>query len=138
MKAQFANTPCRPDGSPLLIRVSMVMKISPMAGKPAMPVMLVDVPKLVTAYYTNVPDFSVKGQRVVFGTSGHRGSAFETTFNQWFESHDYQRGRRPHLPIYDGGLGRTDSHGPFLGLCDAAIDRDERSLRPLLRMRHRS
>jgi len=82
MKAQFANTPCRPDGSPLLIRVSMVMKISPMAGKPAMPVMLVDVPKLVTAYYTNVPDFSVKGQRVVFGTSGHRGSAFETTFNQ--------------------------------------------------------
>jgi len=116
----------------------MVMKVSPMAGKPAMPVMLVDVPKLVTAYYTNVPDFSVKGQRVMFGTSGHRGSAFETTFNQWFESHGYQRGRRPHLPIYDRRLGRTNSHGPFLGLCDAAIDRDERSLRPLLRLRHRS
>jgi phosphoglucomutase len=44
--------------------------------------MLVDVPRLVTAYYTNVPDPSVPAQRVAFGTSGHRGSAFANTFNQ--------------------------------------------------------
>ncbi len=44
--------------------------------------MLVDVPKLVTAYFTKVPEPSVPGQRVAFGTSGHRGSAFDTTFNE--------------------------------------------------------
>ncbi len=45
--------------------------------------MLVDVPRLVTAYYTEVPDAAVPQQRVAFGTSGHRGSAFESTFNEW-------------------------------------------------------
>jgi phosphoglucomutase len=45
--------------------------------------MLVDVPKLITAYYTEVPDSSVPGQRVTFGTSGHRGSSFEKAFNEW-------------------------------------------------------
>jgi len=45
--------------------------------------MLVNVPKLVTAYYTEVPDASVPEQRVAFGTSGHRGSAFEKAFNEW-------------------------------------------------------
>ena len=59
------------------------VKVSPLAGKPATPDMLVDVPRLVTAYYADVPDFSVQEQRVSFGTSGHRGSAFECTFNEW-------------------------------------------------------
>ena len=59
------------------------MKISPLAGKPAGPSMLIDVPKLVTAYYTEVPDPSVPEQRVVFGTCGNRGSAFERAFNEW-------------------------------------------------------
>jgi phosphoglucomutase len=45
--------------------------------------MLVDVPKLVAAYHTDVPDPAVPGQRVAFGTSGHRGSALEKTFNEW-------------------------------------------------------
>ena len=45
--------------------------------------MLVNVPRLVTAYYTETPDPSVPGQRVSFGTSGHRGSAFDKAFNQW-------------------------------------------------------
>jgi len=44
--------------------------------------MLVDVSRLVTAYYADVPDSSVQEQRVAFGTSGHRGSAFASTFNQ--------------------------------------------------------
>ncbi len=59
------------------------MKISSFAGKPAEPLMLINVPKLVTAYYTEVPDPSVPEQRVAFGTSGHRGSAFEKAFNEW-------------------------------------------------------
>jgi len=58
------------------------MKVSPYAGKPAEPSMLVNVPELVTSYYTGVPDPSVPGQRVAFGTSGHRGSAFEKGFNE--------------------------------------------------------
>jgi phosphoglucomutase len=59
------------------------MKVSPYAGKPAEPAMLVKVPKLITAYYTEVPDPKVSAQRVAFGTSGHRGSAFDKAFNEW-------------------------------------------------------
>src|SRR6202167_4329729 len=59
------------------------MKLSPLAGKPAEVSMLVNVPKLVTAYYTEVPDPSVPAQRVAFGTSGHRRSAFDKAFNEW-------------------------------------------------------
>ena len=44
--------------------------------------MLVDVPRLITAYYTRRPDVSVPGQRVAFGTSGHRGSALDVSFNE--------------------------------------------------------
>jgi phosphoglucomutase len=58
------------------------MAVSPLAGKPAEPGMLVDVPRLVAAYYTEPPDPGVPGQRVAFGTSGHRGSAFEHSFNE--------------------------------------------------------
>lgn len=59
------------------------MKINSLAGKLVTPAMLVDVPRLVTAYYTNAPDASVPEQRVAFGTSGHRGSSFENSFNEW-------------------------------------------------------
>ncbi|HET7524601.1 MAG TPA: phosphoglucomutase (alpha-D-glucose-1,6-bisphosphate-dependent) [Burkholderiaceae bacterium] len=57
-------------------------RISPLAGKPAPPSLLVDVAKLVTAYYTEVPDPTVPAHRVAFGTSGHRGSSFDTSFNE--------------------------------------------------------
>jgi len=60
-----------------------VMKVSPLAGKPTEASMLVNVPRLVTAYYTETPDPAVPAQRVAFGTSGHRGSAFEKAFNEW-------------------------------------------------------
>ena len=60
----------------------MAAQISPLAGKPAPASMLVDVAKLVTAYYTGQPDPSVPAQRVAFGTSGHRGSSFDLSFNQ--------------------------------------------------------
>jgi phosphoglucomutase len=52
------------------------------AGQPAAVRDLVDVAKLVTAYYTVHPDPGDAGQRVSFGTSGHRGSAFSATFNE--------------------------------------------------------
>ncbi len=58
------------------------MALSPLAGKPADLSMLVNVPRLVTAYYTETPDPSVPAQRVAFGTSGHRGSAFDKAFNE--------------------------------------------------------
>jgi phosphoglucomutase len=58
------------------------MRVSPLAGKPAPLSMLVNVPRLVTAYYAERPDPSIAAQRVAFGTSGHRGSAFECSFNE--------------------------------------------------------
>jgi phosphoglucomutase len=61
----------------------MAVKVSPFAGKPAEPSMLVDVAKLIAAYYMEVPDASVPEQRVMFGTSGHRGSALKKSFNEW-------------------------------------------------------
>jgi phosphoglucomutase len=57
-------------------------KVNPRAGKPADASMLVNVPRLVTAYYTEEPDPSVPEQRVAFGTSGHRGCAFDRAFNE--------------------------------------------------------
>ncbi len=58
------------------------MKISPFAGKVAEPSQLVNIPKLMTAYYTGVPNPLIPAQRVSFGTSGHRGSAFDNSFNE--------------------------------------------------------
>ena len=58
-------------------------RISPLAGKPAPRQMLVNVPRLITAYYTGRPDPQVAGQKVSFGTSGHRGSSLQNSFNEW-------------------------------------------------------
>lgn len=55
---------------------------SPLAGLPAPASLLIDVDKLISAYYNDAPDPSNLLQRVIFGTSGHRGSAFEHTFNE--------------------------------------------------------
>jgi phosphoglucomutase len=57
--------------------------INPRAGQPAVASDLVDVPKLITAYYEDHPDPRIAAQRVVFGTSGHRGSSFDRAFNEW-------------------------------------------------------
>jgi phosphoglucomutase len=58
------------------------MKIDPLAGTLPNSSALVDVPRLITAYYVERPDPSIPEQRVAFGTSGHRGSAFNRTFNE--------------------------------------------------------
>ncbi|RJF77867.1 phosphoglucomutase (alpha-D-glucose-1,6-bisphosphate-dependent) [Rhodopseudomonas palustris] len=60
----------------------MAAEVSPLAGKPVDPDKLVNVPRLVTAYFAGKPDPSVPGERVAFGTSGHRGSAFNNAFNE--------------------------------------------------------
>lgn len=82
--------------------------ISEFAGKPAQTNMLVDVAKLVTAYFSERPDPSVPEQRVAFGTSGHRGSAFKRSFN---EAHilattqaicEYRKGQKIDGPLYLG------------------------------------
>ena len=60
----------------------MAIPISPLAGKPAPASMLIDVDQLVAAYHADAPDPAIPVQRVAFGTSGHRGSAFDRSFNE--------------------------------------------------------
>jgi len=57
-------------------------RIDPLAGQPAPADRLVDVPRLVTAYFTERPDPGESAQRVAFGTSGHRGSSLDLSFNE--------------------------------------------------------
>lgn len=58
------------------------MSLHPLAGQPAPRELLVNIPRLIAAYYTRHPDPAQPEQAVVFGTSGHRGSSFENTFNE--------------------------------------------------------
>ena len=84
------------------------MAISPLAGKPAPKEMLVDLARLEREYYARRPDVGDPNQRVIFGTSGHRGSSLRGTFT---EAHilaitqaicDYRRGQGTDGPIYVG------------------------------------
>src|SRR3954465_4771972 len=88
------------------------MTVDPRAGKPAEPRDLIDVPRVVSRYYTEHPDPEVVAQRVAFGTSGHRGSSLRTAFN---EDHiaatsqaivEYRRAQGTDGPLF---LGR-DTH----------------------------
>jgi len=63
-------------------KTRVAANINPLAGKPADPSMLANIPRLVTAYFAGKPDPAVPSQRVAFGTSGHRGSAFNDAFNE--------------------------------------------------------
>src|SRR4030042_6674614 len=84
------------------------MKIHPLAGKPAPKELLIDVGELEKAYYDRRPDVDVLNQLVSFGTSGHRGSPLEGTFN---EAHilaitqaicDFRRNRNIDGPLFMG------------------------------------
>jgi phosphoglucomutase len=59
------------------------VKVNPLAGKPAPASLLTDIPRLLTAYFSLQPDGSIPAQQVSFGTSGHRGTAFDRAFNEW-------------------------------------------------------
>ncbi|MDE2308361.1 MAG: phosphoglucomutase (alpha-D-glucose-1,6-bisphosphate-dependent) [Xanthomonadaceae bacterium] len=86
----------------------MSQQISPLAGKPAPKSILVDIPQLLAAYADLEPDPAVPAQRVAFGTSGHRGSSFERSFNR---AHilaisqaicEYRKGRGIDGPLFMG------------------------------------
>jgi len=95
-----------------------------MAGKLAPPEILVNVPKLVTAYYTGVPDPKVPAQRVAFGTSGHRGSSFNLAFNEWHILAItqaiclYRKSKKIVGPLYLG----IDTHALSVPACATALE----------------
>ena len=98
--------------------------ISPLAGKPAPRSLLVDVPRLVSAYYTGVPDPAVPSQRVAFGTSGHRGSSFEVSFNEWHVLAitqaicEYRQSQHITGPLFMG----MDTHALSQPACASALE----------------
>jgi phosphoglucomutase len=100
-----------------------IANVSPLAGEPATRAMLVDVSSLVTAYYTDVPDLSVRDQRIAFGTSGHRGSSLRRNFNQWHMLAisqaicDYRKWRGISGPLFLG----MDTHALSVPACADAI-----------------
>jgi phosphoglucomutase len=98
--------------------------VSPDAGKPADQFPLVDVPRLITAYYTEAPDPSVPTQRVAFGTSGHRGSSLKRSFN---EQHIlaisqaiclYRKEKKIDGPLFLG----MDTHALSVPACATALE----------------
>lgn len=102
----------------------MPTAISPQAGQPAPESSLVDVDRLVAAYFEHKPDPSVAAQRVAFGTSGHRGSAFDATFN---EEHvlaitqalcEHRRARGIDGPLFLG----IDTHALSKPACATALE----------------
>jgi phosphoglucomutase len=86
----------------------MSTHINALAGKPAPVAALIDVARLVTAYFSERPDAAVAAQRVAFGTSGHRGSAFDVSFNEWHVLAitqaicDYRKGQGIDGPLFLG------------------------------------
>jgi phosphoglucomutase len=100
------------------------MKISPLAGKPAEPGILINVPRLITAYYTEIPDPAVAAQRVAFGTSGHRGSAFKKAFNEWHilvitqAICLYRKQQKINGPLFLG----IDTHALSIPACAGALE----------------
>jgi phosphoglucomutase len=97
------------------------MAPDPRAGKAPDAQSLIDIPRLVTAYYEQRPDPAVPGERVAFGTSGHRGSAFDRTFNA---AHvlaitqaicDYRRAQRIDGPLFLGFDTHASSAPAFAG-----------------------
>lgn len=102
----------------------MPTNINHLAGKLAPQSSLINVAKLVTAYYTDVPDPSVPTQRVAFGTSGHRGSAFERSFNEWHVLAitqaicQYRKGHGIGGPLFLG----IDTHALSIPACASALE----------------
>jgi phosphoglucomutase len=102
----------------------MSMRISPLAGKPAPTSVLIDVDELVAAYFAQRPDPAVAAQRVAFGTSGHRGSAFDVSFNEWHVLAitqaicDQRKGQGITGPLFMG----IDTHALSVPACASALE----------------
>jgi phosphoglucomutase len=102
----------------------MSPRVSPLAGKPAPKSLLVDVAKLLAAYVDLRPDAGVAAQRVAFGTSGHRGSPFARTFNEWHVLAisqaicDYRKHKGIDGPLYIG----IDTHALSQPALESALE----------------
>ncbi len=102
----------------------MSTRISPLAGQPAPASVLIDVDQLVAAYFSQHPDPTVPAQRVAFGTSGHRGSAFAVSFNEWHVLAitqaicDWRRGQGIAGPLFMG----IDTHALSAPACASALE----------------
>ncbi|MEO7198822.1 MAG: phosphoglucomutase (alpha-D-glucose-1,6-bisphosphate-dependent) [Dokdonella sp.] len=101
----------------------MSQHISPLAGKPAPASILIDVAALQAAYVDLRPDPAEPAQRVAFGTSGHRGSAFDRTFNEWHVLAitqaicDYRLQQAINGPLYLG----IDTHAVSVPALDSSL-----------------
>jgi len=100
------------------------MALHRLAGKPAPKDLLVNIPRLVSAYYRLMPDVSETNQKVAFGTSGHRGTSFNKSFN---ENHilaicqaicEYRQSRKISGPIFMG----MDTHALSEPACGTALE----------------
>jgi phosphoglucomutase len=97
---------------------------SPLAGQSAPTSVLIDVDKLLAAYFSERPDPSVAAQRVAFGTSGHRGSALDVSFNEWHVLAitqaicDHRRAQGIAGPLFLG----IDTHALSKPACDSALE----------------
>jgi len=102
----------------------MSTHISPLAGKPAPASVLIDVDQLVAAYFSQRPDPTVPAQRVAFGTSGHRGCAFDGSFNEWHVLAitqaicDHRKGQGIAGPLFMG----IDTHALSAPACASALE----------------
>jgi phosphoglucomutase len=102
----------------------MSTQLNPLAGKPAPASLLTDIPRLLTAYFEIQPDAAVPAQQVSFGTSGHRGTAFNRGFN---EGHvlaisqaicEYRQRRDYAGPLFLG----IDTHAVSPAACATALE----------------
>ena len=106
------------------IGARMSTKIDPLAGQPAPATALVDVPRLLAAYADLRPDPAVAAERVVFGTSGHRGSSLSRSFNEWHVLAisqaicDYRSAQGSDGPLFMG----IDTHALSPLACDSALE----------------
>jgi phosphoglucomutase len=102
----------------------MTTQVSPLAGKIAPTSVLINVDKLLAAYYAERPDPTIAAQRVKFGTSGHRGSALDVSFNEWHVLAitqaicDYRRQQQIGGPLFLG----IDTHALSGPACASALE----------------
>ncbi len=106
-----------------MVTSSMTTTLSPLAGQAAPASVLIDVAKLIAAYHSDMPDPTVAAQRVTFGTSGHRGSAFDRSFNEWHvwaitqAICNHRQIRGIHGPLFMG----VDTHALSAPACASAL-----------------
>ena len=100
------------------------VKVNPLAGKPAPASLLTNIPQLLTDYFSLRPDGSVPAQQVSFGTSGHRGTAFDRAFNEWHVLAisqaicEYRKSKGIDGPLFLG----IDTHAVSPAACASAIE----------------